>query len=219
MVAHFGNPADVVRVLDAAGTAGIDSAALQRMLNMAVNEGWRDANRFVEFFQRAAAGAPSSWSAVLDQVDLFLANRVAGVALGSGSNTAAQAAVEVAEVGGGTRRIILSEYDLNHFLNRHTFEEFQFVSANIKPLNTFFAPPMSSATMLAEATAALQDAGTVARIEAALVAGEAFPRIPFGSYMLGVDTTLNRLTMFYPTSGGIEISRDVLRGIRAILGL
>jgi len=263
---HFGNIADGARVIEAAIDAKVDLPAVGRLLDLAISSAvggssnhpsaaWHNPDAFIYFFTQinkaiqelAAAPKPNvpvpNWDEVVSTLDTFRqhnrgVNRT--IVSGTGSQTTVLAYTDISLPTLGTVRVNITEYDFNHFLNRHTIEEF-----SLSPRNSFtksshkslFPVGHNPSQIIPDALASLQDPRLPQLIETVLLSTD--PRyaqiqsptlpIPVGNfgYELGIDLStvdasgspMYRLTSFYPKSGTdvTAVHKNVLQAIAAIL--
>lgn len=170
----FDGGAEIRKIMAAATTVAIDPASLVRLFAMAQANGWSKADNVVEFLTKVHGASPRpSWQDALDWTDLFHAHNVESIAYKSGSTTTLATAASYADLAlaGGPRRISIMEYDLNHFLTGHTFEDFVMSGTDgIDNINrgassTLWPIGTSVSTILADARQAVLDPAMIATIK------------------------------------------------------
>ena len=226
----FGGGAEIRKIMAAATTVTIDPASLDRLFTIAQANGWSQADNVVEFLTKVHGASPRpSWQDALDWTDLFHTHNAESLAIGSGSTSTLATTTSYTDLAlaGGPRRIGIMEYDLNHYRTGHTFEDFVMTgapgNANIarSPISSLWPVGTSASTILVDARQAILNSQMLAKVQAAIANGKPFAQdtISVGGYkyVVGIDLNVNRLTQFYP-SNAVSIPREVLRGIKVILG-
>jgi len=222
----FGGAIEIRKIMVEATTVAIDPTSLGRLFRMAQANGWSKADNIVRFLTKVHGASPRpSWQDALDWTEDFHIHHQGTITLGSGSDTVLASPSSFVDLSltSGVRRIIITQYDLNHFLTGHTFEQFVFNSSNIgrNAFSTMWPAGTSDATILATARQVMQDPALATKIQGAMTSSNGFVAdiVSIGGdrYVVGVQVSTGRLTQFYKDNG-VRIPKGALQAIRDILG-
>lgn len=201
------------------------SYAMRDVIERAVKEGKSTTQviRSLRGSKRAAGATRSEWQ------NIFKNEHKGSVGFQQGSETKSVTEIKVDISSGSTkatREIKITEYDLNHYQQGHTFENYAFQPININraAASSMWAPGTSVETILAHARLSVHSLQN--EIKNAIANGNTWLRhdVQIGGYTynVGIDLRNNkdRLTQFYPKAGShtVPVPKADLTAIKTALG-
>jgi hypothetical protein len=213
----------------------MDAPALRRLLTESGGRAWNNADHLASLVDsvpaaRLDASPATTWDEAIDALTRFADVHTGPPGVGTSTVLLARpdAFVDLAppSMGGAPFQVRITQYDLDHFLYRHTWEHLRFTPPapvlTQVPRRSLWQPGIMPDTILDDALVALRDPRVVAAIDAQVATGQfaqiAGVNVAGRTYTVGVHTGSGRITQFYPTSEG-AVPRRILRAIRAVLGL